>query len=47
MALCYGDRELMQRWPELKQAPVWIHFHARQAKYDVTEQWGTVADYLC
>ena len=47
MALCYGDRELMQRWPELKQAPVRIHFHARQAKYDVTEQWGTVADYLC
>jgi hypothetical protein len=45
-ALCYGDHELIDSRPQLKQAPVWVHFHARQAKYDVTEQWGTIADYL-
>ena len=45
-ALCYGDRELMCSSRQLKQAPVWVHFHARQAKLDATEEWGTVSDYL-
>ena len=45
-ALCYGDRELIVAQPQLMQAPVWVHFHARQVKYNVIEHWGTVADYL-
>jgi hypothetical protein len=44
-ALFYGDRELIYGRQQLMQAPVWVHFHACQARYDVTEQWGTVADY--
>jgi hypothetical protein len=45
-ALCYGDRELLCHNDRLKERPVWVHFHARQAKYDVSENWGIVADYL-
>jgi hypothetical protein len=45
-ALCYGDRRLLDSRTQLKHAPVWVHFHASQERYDVMEQWGTVADYL-
>jgi len=45
-AMCYGDRRLLDSRPKLEHAPVWVHFHARQEKYDVIEHWGTVADYL-
>jgi len=45
-ALCYGDRELLRHHEQLKERPVRVYFHARQAKYDVSEHWGTVADYL-
>jgi len=45
-ALCYGDRALIDRHIRLQEAPVWVHFHARQAEYDVTEQWGLCGDYL-
>ena len=45
-AICYGDLPLTFGRPNLRSAPVWVHFHARQTKYDVSEQWGVVADYL-
>jgi len=45
-ALCHGDLELLCHYEQLKERPVLVHFHARQAKYDVSEHWGTVADYL-
>lgn len=44
-ALRYGDRALYAAHPELDQAPVRVHFHARQARLDRVEAWGTPADY--
>jgi hypothetical protein len=44
-ALRYGDQALYTARPELEQAPIRIHFHARQARYDRVELWGVPADY--
>ena len=44
-ALRFGDRALYDAHPELDQAPVWVHFHATQWRYDRTEAWGTPAKY--
>jgi hypothetical protein len=43
--LRYGDRTLYKARPELEQAPIRVHFHARQARYDRVESWGVPADY--
>ena len=44
-AFRFGDRRLFEAHPELDQAPIWVHFHATQARYDQTEPWGVPADY--
>jgi hypothetical protein len=44
-ALRYGDRRFFEAHPSLDQAPVWVHFHARQRRHDTTERWGIPADY--
>jgi hypothetical protein len=44
-ALRYGDRGLYKAHPELEQAPIAVHFHARQARLDRVEDWGVPADY--
>jgi hypothetical protein len=44
-AFRFGDRRLFEAQPELDQAPIRIHFHARQSRYDRVESWGTPADY--
>ncbi len=44
-ALRFGDRRLFEVQPELDQAPIWVHFHARQPRYDRVESWGVPADY--
>jgi hypothetical protein len=44
-ALRYGDQALYKACPELEQAPLRVHFHARQARYDRVESWGVPADY--
>lgn len=44
-ALRYGDRGLYEAWPELDTAVVYVHFHARESRYDLVERWGIVADY--
>jgi hypothetical protein len=44
-AVCYGDRAFFQAHPELDQADIQVHFHAKQARYDRVESWGTPADY--
>ena len=44
-ALRYGDRALYGARSELDQAPIRVHFHARQARLDRIEAWGTPADY--
>lgn len=45
-ALCFGDIGYLSSQPELINAPVFVHFHAKQAKYNRIEQWGVISDYL-
>ena len=44
-AVRYGDREFFVAHPELDDAPLLIHFHARQRRYRRVERWGSPADY--
>jgi hypothetical protein len=44
-AFRFGDRRLFEMQPGLDQAPIWVHFHARQPRYNRVESWGTPADY--
>ena len=44
-AFRYGDSALYAAQPELDDAPVWVHFQARQRRYRRREHWGTAADY--
>jgi hypothetical protein len=44
-ALRYGDRGLFETQPALERAPVYVHFHATQARYNRTERRGVPADY--
>jgi hypothetical protein len=44
-ALRHGDRGLFEARPELDRAPIWVHFHARQRRYNRVEPWGMPADY--
>jgi hypothetical protein len=44
-ALFYADRHFFEAHPHLNQAPVWVHFHARQPRYNTVDRWGVPADY--
>lgn len=44
-ALRYGDRAFFEAHPELDRAPIWVHFRARQPRYNRVERWGMPADY--
>ena len=41
----YGDRALFEAFPELNLAPISVHFHATQERYDRIEDWGKPDDY--
>jgi hypothetical protein len=40
-----GDQGLFEAEPGLDEAPIWVHFHATQPRYNRTEPWGVPADY--
>jgi hypothetical protein len=44
-ALRVGDDVLYEYQPELDHAPIWVHFHATQRRYNRVEAWGIPADY--
>jgi hypothetical protein len=44
-AFRFGDRQLFETRPELDGAPVWVHFHATQARYNRREEWGVLRDW--
>jgi hypothetical protein len=46
-AFRFGDRRLFETQPELDQAPIWVHFHARQPRYNRVESWGMPAEFAC
>jgi hypothetical protein len=43
--LRYGDRALFAAHSELDEAAVQVHFAARQARYNVVEDWGQIGKY--
>ena len=45
-ALCYGDRIFLHEHSFLLDAPILVHFHARQKALDTVEDWGSVGDWL-
>jgi hypothetical protein len=44
-AFRFGDRALFEAQPELDRAPILVHFHATQSRYNRTEAWGVPWDY--
>ncbi|MFC1960637.1 staygreen family protein, partial [Chloroflexota bacterium] len=44
-AFRYGDRALFEAYPILDSATIFIHFNARQKKYNITESWGSPHKY--
>jgi magnesium dechelatase len=40
-----GDEGLFTARPELDQAPIWVHFHSTDRRYQKAERWGTPGDY--
>jgi hypothetical protein len=44
-ALRCGDAGLFESRPELDGAPIWVHLHAVEEKYNVVEAWGIPADW--
>lgn len=45
-AMIYGDSELFSKYPQLRHAPIWIHFGSPDPEYEKFEYWGTPADYM-
>jgi hypothetical protein len=44
-AFRYGDRDLVDEYPQLGLAPVLVYFHARERNLDRTEEIGVFDDY--
>lgn len=44
-AFRYGDRQLVDKHPQLSTAPIKVHFHAWQKKLNRCEAWGKFDDY--
>jgi hypothetical protein len=44
-AFRFGDRGLFEAYPELDHAPILVHFHARQPRFDHVENWGTLSEF--
>jgi hypothetical protein len=45
-AICNGDIRFIDNNPTLKEARVIVNFHATKRKYNKTENWGRVKDYI-
>jgi hypothetical protein len=44
-AMRHGDAPLYRAHPTLDDAPIWVHFRSSRRRYQLTERWGTPADY--
>jgi len=45
-AICYAERPLFQANPHLRSSSIFVHFHAKQDRYNQVESWGTPKDYF-
>ncbi len=44
-AFWYGDKRLIEIYPQMAKAPIIVHFHAREKKLNKSETWGVFDDY--
>jgi len=44
-AIRFGDRRFFASHPGLDEAPIIVHFHAKQPRHNRVEDWGTPADF--
>jgi hypothetical protein len=44
-AIRYGDRIILDLYPELAMGHVIVHFHAREQRFNKDEAWGVLDDY--
>lgn len=44
-AFRFGDRALFTAQPALDRAPIWVHYHSTDRRYQRTESWGSPVDY--
>jgi hypothetical protein len=44
-AFYFGDRKLIEKHPELGQAPVFVHFHTRRKTRDKIDTWEDFEKY--
>ncbi len=44
-AFWYGDKRLIEIYPQMAKAPIIVHFHAREKKLNKSEAWGVFDDY--
>jgi len=44
-AICYAERSLFQANPTLQSSIIFVHFHAKQERYNHVESWGTPKEY--
>jgi hypothetical protein len=44
-ALRCGDNELFIAHPELDETRVFVHFSAKQRRYNKVEAWGAIKEY--
>ncbi|MFW5713090.1 MAG: staygreen family protein [Brevefilum sp.] len=45
-AICFGDRAFLIDCQACLEAPILVHFHAKQTDLDHYEKWGNVKDYV-
>lgn len=45
-ALIYGDKELLDIYPMLKNASIFVHFSSKKKKYNKVEDYGIVKNYI-
>ena len=44
-AFWYGDKRLIEIYPQMAKAPIIVHFHAREKKLNKSETWDVFDDY--
>jgi hypothetical protein len=42
-AICYGDKEFVKNYLD---APIIVHFLARQARFNTVQNWGIIKDFI-
>lgn len=45
-SIIYGDREFLKRNPALYNVPVVVNFKSNIPRFNKTEEWGKVKDYI-